>query len=113
MIQLINGEAITEIKKLKDNSIDFVLIDPPYKLENHGGGKNGFKDRKLVKDLHIDFISKGFDFESVFIEIERLQPTLNAVIFCSNKQVSEIMKYWQDKKRVLLYWFGKKQTLHH
>lgn len=106
MIKLINGEAVEEMKKLKDNSIDFVLIDPPYKLENHGGGKNGFKDRKLVKDLHIDFISKGFDFESVFFEIERLQPTLNAIIFCSNKQVSEIMSYWERKKKsvTLLVW---------
>jgi site-specific DNA-methyltransferase (adenine-specific) len=106
MIQLINGEAVTEMKKLQDNSIDFVLIDPPYKLDNHGGGKNGFKDRKLVKDLHIDFISKGFDVENVFNEIERLQPTLNAVIFCSNKQVSEIMSFWERKKKsvTLLVW---------
>jgi DNA modification methylase len=106
MIELINGEAVAEMKKLQDNSVDFVLIDPPYKLENHGGGKNGFKDRKLVKDLHIDFISKGFDVENVFLEIERLQPTLNAVIFCSNKQVSEIMAYWERKKKsvTLLVW---------
>jgi len=98
MIQLINGEAVTEMKKLQDNSIDFVLIDPPYKLDNHGGGKTDFAQRKLVKDLHIDFISNGFEMEDVFNEIERLQPTLNAVIFCSNKQISEIMSFWENKK---------------
>ena len=98
MIQLINGEAVTEMKKLQDNSIDFVLIDPPYKLDNHGGGKTDFAQRKLVKDLHIDFISNGFEITDVFNEIERLQPTLNAVIFCSNKQVSEIMSFWEKKK---------------
>lgn len=106
MIQLINGEAITEMKKLKDNTIDFILIDPPYKLDNHGGGKNGFKDRKLVKDLHIDFISNSFDMSGVFVEMERLQPTMNAVIFCSNKQVSEIMSYWENRNKsvTLLVW---------
>ena len=106
MIQLINGEAVTEMKKLPDNSIDFVLIDPPYKLDNHGGGKTDFAQRKLVKDLHIDFISNGFEIADVFNEIERLQPTLNAVIFCSNKQVSEIMSFWEKKKYsvTLLVW---------
>jgi len=106
MIELINGEAVERIKLLKDKSIDFVLIDPPYKLDNHGGGKTDFAQRKLVKDLHIDFISNGFDMKDVFVEIERLQPTLNAVIFCSNKQVSEIMSYWERKKYsvTLLVW---------
>lgn len=98
MIELIKGEAVEQMKLLNDNSIDFVLIDPPYKLDNHGGGKTDFAQRKLVKDLHIDFISKGFEMIDVFIEIERLQTTLNAVIFCSNKQVSEIMSYWEQKK---------------
>lgn len=106
MIKLINGEAVEQMKLLKENSIDFVLIDPPYKLDNHGGGKTDFAQRKLVKDLHIDFISNGFKMQDVFIEIERLQPTLNAVIFCSNKQVSKIMSYWERKKYsvTLLVW---------
>jgi len=105
-IDLRQGEAIEQMKLLKDNSIDFVLIDPPYELDNHGGGKTDFAQRKLVKDLHIDFISKGFDMNGVFTEIERLQPTLNMVVFCSNKQVSKIMKYWEDKKKsvTLLVW---------
>ncbi len=105
-IDLRQGDAIEQMKLIQDNSIDFVLIDPPYKLDNHGGGKTDFAQRKLVKDLHIDFISKGFDMRGVFTEIERLQPALNMVVFCSNKQVSEIMKYWEDKKKsvTLLVW---------
>jgi site-specific DNA-methyltransferase (adenine-specific) len=100
------GDCLEVMKKIKDNSIDFILTDPPYELDNHGGGKNDFKDRKLVKDLHINFISNGFDYESVFNEFERVQKTMNAIIFCSNKQVSKIMKFWEDKKYsvTLLIW---------
>ena len=47
-IDLINGEALEQLKMIPTKSIDFVCIDPPYELENHGGGKNDFKDRKLV-----------------------------------------------------------------
>ena len=100
-MNLINGEALEQLKMIPTKSIDFVCIDPPYELENHGGGKNDFKDRKLVKDLHIDFISKGFDMVNVFGEIERVLKTMNAVIFCSNKQVSKIMNYWENKKYTL------------
>lgn len=83
-----------------------MLTDPPYKLDNHGGGQNGFKDRKLVKNLHIDFISKSFDMNAVFSEIERVCKKVNVVMFCSNKQVSKIMKYWEDRKYsvTLLVW---------
>lgn len=54
--------------------------------------------RCKLNDKHIDFISNGFDIENIFKEIERVCKSLNAVIFCSNKQISKIMKYWEDRK---------------
>ncbi len=53
-MNLINGEAVEQLKLMPDKSVDFVCIDPPYELDNHGGGKTNFAQRKLVKDLHID-----------------------------------------------------------
>lgn len=105
-IKLYNGDCLEVMKDIPDGSVDLVVTDPPYELDNHGGGKNGFKDRKLVKDLHIDFISKGFGMVNVFGEIERVSKTMNAIIFCSNKQVSKIMNYWENKKYsvTLLVW---------
>ena len=43
---------------------------------------------------------------NVFGEIERVSKTMNAIIFCSNKQVSKIMNYWENKKYsvTLLVW---------
>ena len=84
-MKLINGEALEQLKLIPTKSIDFVCIDPPYELDNHGGGKTDFAQRKLVKDLHIDFISNGFDIEKIFTEIERVSKTMNMVCFCSNK----------------------------
>jgi len=34
--QLINGDCFQELPKLKDNSIELVLIDPPYNLSFMG-----------------------------------------------------------------------------
>ena len=105
-MNLINGEALEQLKLIPNKSVDFVCIDPPYELDNHGGGKTDFAQRKLVKDLHIDFISNGFEMEKVFTEIERVSKTMNMVCFCSNKQVSKIMNYWEQKKYsvTLLIW---------
>lgn len=102
---LVNADCLDYMPTIQDKSIDFVCIDPPYELDNHGGGQSKEMKRKL-NDLHIDFISKGFDIEKVFAEIERVSKVMNMVCFCSNKQVSKIMNYWEQKKYsvTLLVW---------
>jgi DNA modification methylase len=94
---LVNADCFDYMTTIQDKSVDFVCIDPPYELDNHGGGQNKEMKRQL-NDLHIDFISKGFDIEKVFTEIEGVSKVMNMVCFCSNKQVSKIMNYWEQKK---------------
>ena len=46
-IKLIHGEAIEEMKKLDDNSIDLTVTSPPYdNIRNYHGYT--FEDRKSV-----------------------------------------------------------------
>jgi len=103
--KIILGDSKNHIKDIPTDSVDFILTDPPYKLDNHGGGKNQHLKRKLT-DKHIDFISDGFDMDFYFIEFERVCKIVNIAIFCSNKQISSIMKYWEDKNysTTLLVW---------
>lgn len=106
-MNLINGEAVEQLKLIPDKSVDFVCIDPPYELDNHGGVVDGHDlTRKLNRDKHINFISNGFDLDAVFSQIERVSKVMNMVCFCSNKQVSKIMNYWEQKKYsvTLLVW---------
>lgn len=104
---IINADCFDYFPKIKDKSIDFVCIDPPYELDNHGGVVNGHNlTRKLNRDKHINFISDGFDIEKLFTEIQRVSKVMNMICFCSNKQVSKIMNYWELKKYsvTLLVW---------
>jgi len=105
-MKLIHGNCYDELKNIPNNSIDFILVDPPYKLENHGGGKSEFAQRKLVKDTHINFISNGFNMNLIFSEIQRVCKIVNLVVFCSNKQISKIMSYWENLgfSTTLLVW---------
>lgn len=103
---LVNDDSLIYLKSIKDKSIDFVCIDPPYELDNHGGGKKTNTMIRNINDLHIDYISKGFDINNIFIEIERISKSMNMICFCSNKQISKIMNYWEQKKYsvTLLVW---------
>ena len=107
--KILHGDCLEHFKNIEDNSIDFVLIDPPYELDTHGGTKNVNLKRK-IHDKHIDFVSGGFDMESVFNEIERAMKVTNICIFCSNKQLSKTMKFWEDKNYSVTCLLWKKKN---
>lgn len=92
------GDCLDLMKDVPDKTVDMILTDPPYELENHGGGTTQLATRKLVKEKHIDFISNGFNYDDVFNEFLRICKIPNIFIFCSNKQISRVMKWFEDKK---------------
>ena len=107
MIDLKQGDCLELMKSIDDKSIDLILTDPPYEINIHGGGKtNDFKNRKLVKDKHIEFIANGFSYDLVFNEFLRICKIPNILIFCSNKQISKIMSFFENKglSTTLLVW---------
>jgi site-specific DNA-methyltransferase (adenine-specific) len=102
-----NEDCLDFLSKIESNSIDLILTDPPYEHEIHGGLiKDGYFERKLTRDRHINFISQGFDYEKVFSEFDRICKVPNMIIFCSNRQISKIMSYWELKgySVTLLIW---------
>lgn len=105
-----NCDCIDLMKEMPDKSIDFILTDIPYKLDLHGGGSHGdFKNRKHIKqykESSLYFISEGIDYDKIFSEFERLCKVVNVCIFCSNKQISSIMSWWENKgyTATLLVW---------
>ena len=90
----------------KNVNIDLILIDSPYELDNHGkGGKPLMKRITKVKEA-VKQISIGFDYISIFDKFLKLQKIPNILIFCSNKQISRIMSYFENKNlsTTLLVW---------
>lgn len=99
------GDCFEILPTLEDNSVDLILTDPPYLLDSHGGPTGGNFKRK-IHDKHFEFISDGFDFETLFPEFQRVLRTMNLIMFCSNKQVSSLMGYWEERgySTTLLIW---------
>lgn len=54
--QIIHGDAFEEVKKIPDNYIDLICIDPPYGINYYSGyykGKNPHK--KIIGDANLHF----------------------------------------------------------
>lgn len=109
-IRCYNMKCETLMKSLSDKSVDCILTDIPYLLDLHGGGGHCmFKDRALLKkgkDNPLYGISKGFDYDTIFPQFIRILKTVNILMFCSNKQISGIMGWWEKKgySATLLVW---------
>lgn len=106
--KLFNNDCNIELDNLINEKLkfDFILTDPPYELENHGGTRKAMARRmNKVKD-EIDFISNGFDYDIVFSKLIKLQNVVNMCIFCSNRQISKIMGWFENKgySVTLLVW---------
>lgn len=61
-IKLINGDCLTEIEKLDDESIDLVLTDPPYFIDKLDDKWSSTDVNNDSKNSHIRHLPKGMNF---------------------------------------------------
>ncbi len=87
MIKLINGDCLEELKKIKNNSVNLVLIDPPYNI-----GKDTWDKWKTV-ELYVEFLEK------VFLELQRVLKDNGSFYFFHNDfmQIVEIQNMINKK----------------
>jgi DNA modification methylase len=91
MIKLINDDCKNVLSKLKDNSINLVLTDPPYNIAR----KTNFHTMKGHRGTSMDFGDWDYDAD-ILTYIEELPRILkkggNVVIFNDWKNISDISK---------------------
>lgn len=95
------GDSYKLIKYIPDNSIDLVVIDPPYLFDNFGGGCFGNERKKNRKEL--ENIRKGFDY-SILKELNRVMKKINIYIFCSKAQLKDYFNIYAEANVDLLVW---------
>ena len=88
-----NMDCMEGIKLLDDKSIDLVIIDPPYKLNlsklKHPSGFNSYANELLdLKD--------GFDLKVLDLLVQKMKK-INIYIYCSKRQVKELLEYFMNK----------------
>ena len=88
-----HGDCFNLIKKVKTNSIDLLLTDPPYNLAKHSNGNLKFGWREDVNNDIGDWDKKEIDPSKIAEEFVRvLKPDGNLFIFCSYNLIGK----WYD-----------------
>lgn len=95
------GDCYELIKSIPDNSIDLVIIDPPYEMETRGAG---FHNKRDYYDLiHDKGLAKSIDTQ-ILNELDRIMKKTNIYIFCNKNQLPMYLNYYKDKNFDLLVW---------
>ena len=84
------------IKSVPDNSVDLVVIDPPYLIENTTAGGNS-KFAKSIQGINDELaegdLTEGFD-ENILPELVRVMKKVNIYIWCNHKQIPMYLDYF-------------------
>lgn len=90
-----NEDCIRGMKKLPDNSIDLVIIDPPYQIVAGGGGGAFGADKR---DYHkeVKTLSDGIT-NNVLDELVRVLKKINIYIWCNKNQLKQYINYFEEK----------------
>jgi len=77
-----------------------IVTDPPYELSSTDPGNShfGMSLGKFESDNYKAIVS-GFDLE-IFNELEKVCQPFNMFCFCSNKQISKIMQFHEQRGRI-------------
>lgn len=86
-------DCMEGIKLLDDNSIDLVVIDPPYKLNLNKVKKTSTFNNYANELLEL---KDGFDLKVLDLLIKKMKK-INIYIYCSKRQVKELLDYFMSK----------------
>lgn len=91
--EVYNMDCMEAIKLLDDNSIDLVVMDPPYllnlnKIKNTSSINNYANELMGLKD--------GFDLKVLDMLVPKMKK-INMYIYCSKRQVKDLIEYFINK----------------
>ena len=94
-----NEDCYKAIKEIPDNSIDLIITDPPYLIENTNGGKTnelGKSIQNMNNQLKNGFLTNSIDI-SILDEWVRVMKKINIYIWCNHKQIPMYLDYFVNK----------------
>ena len=91
--EVYNTDCMEGIKLLDDNSIDLVVMDPPYllnltKVKRTSSFNNYANELVNLKD--------GFDLKVLDLLIPKMKK-INIYIYCSKRQIKDLIEYFANK----------------
>lgn len=89
-------DAYEAIKEIPDKSVDLIVTDPPYLIENTATGGHtqiNHTMQKMLDELTDFDLCKGLDVK-ILDEFLRILKTPNLYIWCNTKQIPMYLDYF-------------------
>lgn len=96
MIKLLKGDCLELLRQLPDSSVDLVVTDPPYLIENtKAGGASALAKsiQNMNDEIRSSKLTEGFDLK-VLDECIRVLKTINIYVWCNHKQIPMYLDYF-------------------
>lgn len=85
--------------QIPDQSVDLIVTDPPYHIDNTDAGSNSKLSKRynsLMGELQDSEIVSGFDLR-ILDEMVRVMRKINIYIWCNGKQIPMYIDYFVKK----------------
>ena len=89
-----NEDCRIGLDRIEDGSVDLVIMDPPYKLQNHGGGSFGPSNRPYHHEL--EPMSDGIDDALLDMIASKLK-AVNMYVWCNKAQILQYLSYFERR----------------
>lgn len=113
MMRLYNGDCFEVMGQIEDNSVDCIITDPPYLMDDGGRGTSDLSKRmKCRRDTELNALS-NFGSEQIHAlasEFMMIQAKLNLMVWCSKNQIRHWLSAIQHIDPVVLFW-GKSNPM--
>ena len=93
------GDSYELIKLIPDKSIDLVVTDPPYLIEETKGGLNNDLGKSILginNELDNGILTIGIDRE-ILVQFMRVMKKPNIYIWCNHKQIPSYLKFFVEE----------------
>ena len=96
---LYNDDCIRILESIPTNSIDLVIMDPPYEVGTKGGGSiNNVKHMvDTMNELRAKKIDDGYNFKEVHKQLIRVMKNINIYIWCNKIQIPELFNFYVNQ----------------
>lgn len=107
--KIYNEDCIKGIKNIPDDTVDLVIIDPPYLINNHNTNYDSDLSREVNKynnELYNSNLTNGYD-TNILYELIRVMKKINIYIFCNGEQIPFYIDFFVKKfncKMDILIW---------
>lgn len=104
MYKLYNDDCLKVLRMIESNSVDLVIVDPPYQFDNAaGGGAFGSAAKRYRDELKNANIINGFNKE-ILDELCRVLKKINIYIWCNKSQITDYLNYFKNCSFNIISW---------